>query len=503
MNDPILWSLIAIQVAMGAFDTLVHHEGTERLAWRPSQRRELQLHGVRNAFYALIFLAFAWIEPHGVWSMILGGILIVEILITLWDFVEEDMTRKLPGTERVNHTLLALNYGAILALAVPILWTWAQMPTALQPTSYGWWSIFATLSALGVGLFSVRDLLAAKRSDRLMQGGAAQLVDALPPRQKLLVTGGTGFIGARLVEALVAAGHDVTVLTRSMRSAEVLAHPVRIITSLDSIHAADRFDAIVNLAGEPIANGFWTQAKRARILNSRVEMTRALDALIDRLDVKPRVVVSGSAVGFYGLQGDDALTEDAQPEPAFVHDVCRAWENSAAPIARHGVRVVLLRTGLVMGVEGGLLARLLTVFEFGGGGVLGSGRQWMPWIAHDDMIRVIAFSIADETLHGPVNAVAPNPVRNAEFTQALAQALHRPAFFRGPAWAIGLLGDLGRETMLAGQRVVPEKLVAHGFVFQDDTIAPMLARITGARMPDKVGVQRDAGSQARAKVSEV
>lgn len=488
MNDPILWSLISIQVAMGAFDTLVHHEGTERLAWRPSQRRELQLHGVRNFFYMVIFLSFAWLEPHGVWTVTLGGILIFEVLITLWDFVEEDMTRKLPGTERINHTLLALNYGAILALAAPVLWSWALMPTSLSPVSYGWWSIFATVSAAGVGLFSVRDLLAARRSDRLDRGDPARLVQALSPRQKVLITGGTGFIGARFVQALVAADHDVTVLTRNFRKAESLTHPVRLITDLAAINSADHYDAIVNLAGDPVANGLWTARKRSRIIDSRVQMTRALDNLIARLEVKPRVVISGSAVGYYGLRGDSELTEDAAPSPAFVHEVCREWEKSAAMIARQGVRVVTLRIGLVLGVDGGMLARLLTPFEFGGGGTMGDGRQWMTWIEHDDMIRVIAFAIADDALVGPVNATAPNPVRNTEFTQSLAKALHRPAILRFPAWLIGLLGDMGRETMLSGQRVIPAKLTLHGFTFEHETMLPMLAKITGSGNWDRRSV---------------
>jgi len=214
MDNPILWSLISVQVFMGAFDTLVHHEGTERLAWRASQKHELRLHGVRNFFYAVIFMSFAWLEPHGVFTMILSGILAVEVLITLWDFVEEDMTRKLPATERINHTLLALNYGAILALAAPHLWEWAFLPSALIPVSYGWWSVMATVSAIGVGVFSARDLLAAARSERLDRGDPAKLVEGLKPRQHVLVTGGTGFIGRRLVEALVAARHHVTVLTR-------------------------------------------------------------------------------------------------------------------------------------------------------------------------------------------------------------------------------------------------------------------------------------------------
>jgi len=366
------------------------------------------------------------------------------------------------------------------------------MPSALLPANYGWWSVFATLSALGVGVFSLRDLLAARRSDRLDRGDPARLVDALPPRQKLLITGGTGFIGTRLVAALVSAGHDVTVLTRSVRNAEDLTHPVRLITDLDMVHADDQFDAIINLAGEPVASSLWTTQKRNRIIASRVKMTEALDALVARLHVKPRVVISGSAVGYYGLRDDEILTEEAVGQPAFVHDVCNSWEASARPIERHGVRVVILRIGLVLGVEGGLLAKFLTPVEFGGGAVLGSGQQWMPWIGYDDMIRVIAFALATDDLDGPVNAVAPEPVRNVEFTHALARALHRPVLLRIPRWVIGLLGDMGRETMLGGQRVVPQKLTQHGFVFEHTQIGPMLAEITGS---DRVGntVQTEGG----------
>ena len=278
----------------------------------------------------------------------------------------------------------------------------------------------------------------------------------------------------------MAGGHDVTVLTRDLRKVDVLAHPVRVIDSLDRVHSADRFDAIVNLAGDAVASGLWTAKKRARIVDSRVDMTRALDALIGRLDVKPGVFINGSAVGYYGLHGDDILAEDAEPNPAFVHDVCRAWEDAAAPIARHGVRVVVLRIGLVLGVDGGMLAKLLTPFEFGAGGRMGDGQQWMPWIEHSDMVRVIAFAIASD-IEGPVNATAPIPVRNATFTADLAAALHRPVFLRFPAWLLGLLGDMGRETMLGGQRVVPVKLLDAGFHFDHDTLGPMLSQITGAK----------------------
>lgn len=489
MDNPLLWTLISIQIFMGAFDTLVHHEGSERLAWRPSQKTELRLHGVRNFFYAVIFLCFGWLEPHGAFTVTLAAILLAEVLITLWDFVEEDMTRKLPWTERINHTLLALNYGAILALAAPVLWQWSFLPTALVPVSYGWWSVLATVSAVGVGLFSARDLLAAARSDRLDRGNPADPVSSLPPRQSILITGGTGFIGRRLVQALVAAGHFVTVLTRDPRKADGLAHPVRVITSLNQVHDTERFDAIVNLAGDPIANGLWTRKKRARIIRSRVGMTEAVHALVRRLKHKPQCLINGSAIGWYGLRGDETLTEEAASAPAFVHEVCDTWEQAANRIAEEDVRVVVLRIGLVFGVDGGMLASLLTPFEFGGGGVLGSGRQWMSWIEHDDLIRVIARAISDDGLRGIVNATAPEPVRNADFTRALARALHRPAFLRFPGWLLSsVLGDMGRETMLAGQRVLPARLLAAGFVFRHPRLEPMLRSITGA----KVSIPRKA-----------
>lgn len=481
MDDPILWSLISVQVCMGAFDTIVHHEGTERLAWRASQKRELYLHGVRNLFYAIIFLCFAWLEPHGVFTMILAGILALEVLITLWDFVEEDMTRKLPATERVNHTLLALNYGAILALAAPYLWQWAFLPSALIPVSYGWWSVMATLSALGVGLFSARDLAAAARSDRLDRGDPAVLVAGLKPRRHVLITGGTGFIGTRLVQALVAGRHHVTVLTRDPRKADTLAHPVRVISHLEMIDDGARFDAIVNLAGEPVAGGLWTRARRRRIIASRVDMTRDVIALIARLDHQPDCLINGSAVGWYGLHHDAELTEEATANPGFLHDICDAWEQAAAPAVQHNTRLVLLRIGLVLGVDGGMLAKLLTPFEFGFGGRMGDGRQWMPWIEQDDLIRVIVFAIANPVVSGPINAVAPHPVRNRDFTQLLAAALHRPALLTFPAWLLGtVLGDMGRETMLGGQRVIPAALVRHGFVFGHESLGPMLGRITGS-----------------------
>ncbi|WP_306141688.1 TIGR01777 family oxidoreductase [Roseibium sp. MMSF_3412] len=489
MTDPFLWTLISIQIAMGLFDTLFHHELTERLAWRASQKLELRLHGVRNFFYGVIFITFAWAEPHGIFAAALALLLLIEVLITLWDFVEEDLSRKLPWTERINHTLLTLNYGAILTLLTPVLWQWIQQPTAVILVSYGWWSVMASLAAFGVAVFAARDLLAAARSERLSRGNPADLVSVLPPHRHILVTGGTGFVGSRLVEALVSAGHYVTVLTRDPRKADSLRHPVRVISNLDQIGNHERFDTLVNLAGDPIANGFWTAKKRARIIRSRVGTTEALEALVARLDHKPDCLISGSAIGWYGPRGDEVVTEKSEPAAAFTQEVCARWEQAATKIERMNVRVVRLRMGLVLGVDGGMLAQLLTPFEFGGGARLGDGRQWMSWIEQDDLIRVIALAIADTALNGPLNATAPCPVRNDEFTRALGKALNRPAILSVPAWALRwALGDMARETMLVSQRVIPKKLIDHGFEFHHSEIAPMLRKITGGRAntPGKV-----------------
>src|ERR1700732_3345795 len=209
MTSSFLWTLITIQIAMGACDTFYHHEMTERLAGRASQRHELKLHGVRNLLYALLFLTLGWLEVHGFWAMIVIAVLVAELVITLMDFVEEDMSRKLPASERINHTLLALNYGAILVLLMPMLIEWAIRHRAFQSADHGPWSILATISAIGVGICGVRDFAASKRLARLHSAPVAGLASGLPGRQTILVTGATGFIGSRLVAGLPDAGPQV------------------------------------------------------------------------------------------------------------------------------------------------------------------------------------------------------------------------------------------------------------------------------------------------------
>jgi uncharacterized protein len=468
---PLLWTLVAIQIAMGAFDTFYHHEFTERLAWRPSQRHELRLHAVRNGLYALLFLVLGWLEVFGIWAVLIVAVLAAEIVITLMDFVEEDLSRKLPASERINHTLLAINYGTILALLLPVLIGWALRPGGIKLVDAGCIGVAATVAAAGAGLFGVRDFAASRRLARMTCVPARELVDRLSERQTVLVTGATGFIGSRLVAALAAGGHQVIALVRNPAKLEMLPPPVTVITSLDQLASDAHIDAIVNLAGEPIGNGLWTDVKRRRILESRIKMTNDVIGLIARLNRKPAVLVSGSAVGWYGLWQDQPLTESAKSHACFSHELCDAWEAAARRAATHGVRVVCLRIGLVLGTDGGFITRMLTPFEFGLGGPLGSGRQWMSWIERDDLVRLIAYVIDKADLVGPVNATAPIPVTNATFTEELARRLHRPAVLRVPSRLLRRIGgDFANELLLGGQRVLPNRALSSGFVFRYQTL---------------------------------
>jgi len=489
MYSPLLATLIALQIVCGTFDMLFHHEATERLAWRSAQKRELQLHGVRNLIYAGLFLCLAWLQPQGFYAAALIAVLAVEVVITLWDFLEEDRTRKLPQSERVLHALLALNYGAILALLLPELAAWAGNPNTVAFADHGLWSLFLTLAAAGVALFGLRDMAAARRLERLPVTPVQDLIGVQEAPKRILVTGGTGFVGRRLVAALVAAGHDVTVMTRDPKKATDLPTPLRIVTDFTEIADEAPLDAIVHLAGEPVVGGLWTKARRERIHASRFGLTRRLVDWLATRKQKPAVLVSASAVGWYGLRGDEVLTESATAQVCFTQEVCVRWEQEARKAEHLGLRVVRLRIGLVLGRDGGLLASLLPSFEFGLGARLGNGQQWMSWIERDDLVRLVLTALSDTRYEGVVNATAPNPVRNAVFTQLVARALGRPAFLTLPAPLLRLAaGELAKEVLLGGQRVVPAKAEAAGFAFRYATLASALESILGAKLASEIGL---------------
>ena len=280
----------------------------------------------------------------------------------------------------------------------------------------------------------------------------------------IAITGASGFIGRRLAEQMRAQGHGVRAVS------------LRGELNRDSLLGCD---AVVHLAGEPVAQR-WTQAARRRILESRVHGTRALVAAMAHLEHKPEVLVSASAVGYYGSRGGEILTESSPPSGDFLGKVAAAWESEASEAGRLGVRVVTLRIGVVLGPSGGALARMLLPFRLGLGGRLGSGRQWMSWIHLEDLIALILFAVRTPRLSGPVNAVAPYPVTNAEFTRALAGALHRAAIFPVPPFALKLLFGEMAEILLGGQRVLPEAAQHAGFQFRYVDLAPALADALGS-----------------------
>ena len=295
----------------------------------------------------------------------------------------------------------------------------------------------------------------------------AELAEVLGSRQEVLVTGGTGFVGSRLVAALAAAGHSVTVLSRKTVGSTRLPAGVKLVTSLDAIPADARINAVVNLAGEPLANGLWTKAKRARIIGSRIDVTEACLELIERLTVRPDVFISASAIGWYGLRRDEELTEASSGTDCFSRQVCVAIEAAASKAEALGLRTVRLRIGLVLAAEGGLLGRMVLPFKLGLGGPFGRGRHWMSWIHRDDLVRLICHCIANSALSGPVNGTAPAPVRNRDFTRALGKALHRPALLPVPALPLEwVLGDFAKELLLGGQRVLPEAALNSGFTYR-------------------------------------
>jgi len=277
----------------------------------------------------------------------------------------------------------------------------------------------------------------------------------------VLITGGTGFIGRELCKALFMAGHPVTVLTRD--TAPPPLPGVRLIGQLD---AAQGIDAVVNLAGEPLAAGRWNDARKQAFRDSRIGTTQKLLSWIDSLAKRPRVLVSGSAIGYYGASDDSLLNESAPPGEDFAAMLCRDWETEAFKARALGLRVCTLRTGIVLATDGGALAKMLPPFNLGMGGPMGSGEQWMSWVRRCDLVQLILWLLHNEAASGAYNGTAPQPVTNREFARTLGAVLHRPAVLTTPAFALKLLfGEMAESLLLTGQRVVPSKAEAEGFVF--------------------------------------
>lgn len=296
--------------------------------------------------------------------------------------------------------------------------------------------------------------------------------------KNILVTGGTGFLGRALVGTWLAQGHRLTVLSRNPLIASHLLPPqVHTIADLNLLPAAGHFDAIVNLAGEPIFDGRWSESRKKQIRDSRIILTNKLVSYIADRPVKPEVLISGSAIGVYGNQGDNILTENSHEEIDFAQQLCADWENTALEAENSGVRVCRIRTGLVLDNGGGLLAKMLPAFKLGLGGRLGDGKQWMSWIHRRDWLAIVDLLLNNPELRGAFNATAPHPVTNSEFTACLAKQLRRPALLPIPASALKLLLGEMSELVLGSQRVIPKRLLDQGFEFQFPTLESALQQI--------------------------
>lgn len=297
---------------------------------------------------------------------------------------------------------------------------------------------------------------------------------------RVLISGSRGLIGSALVPFLTAQGHAVTRLVRGPARPGGTEIPWGPTESKLDPGMLEGHDAVVHLAGENLAAGRWTPERKAELVDSRAKGTRLLAETLAALAHQPKVLVCASAVGYYGDRGDEILTEESSLGHGFLAELCREWEAASAPAAEKGIRAVHLRFGVVLSPVGGALKKMLLPFRLGVGGRLGSGRQYMSWIVLDDVLPVILRALTDDALEGPVNAVAPSPVTNLDFTKTLGHVLARPTIFPVPAFALRMVfGEMADETLLASNRVQPAKLLARGFTFSHPELEGALRHVLG------------------------
>jgi uncharacterized protein (TIGR01777 family) len=292
----------------------------------------------------------------------------------------------------------------------------------------------------------------------------------------LLITGGTGFIGSALCTRLLDEKHSIVVLSRHP---ETIKLPIKAVSSLEQLTDDDIFNVVINLAGEPIADKRWSDQRKNRIYASRIVTTETLIAYLKKSINKPKLLISGSAIGYYGIDGtDDIIDENSGNDDSFSSELCQKWETAALKAESLGIRTCLLRTGIVLGKNGGALSKMLPPFKMGLGGKIGHGKQWMSWIHLDDLVGIIVYCINNDNLKGPINGTSPNPVINQVFTKTLGLALKRPTIFPMPKAVIKLLmGQMGEELLLVGKRILPQKVLDAGYNFKYKTLEEALKNI--------------------------
>ncbi len=467
--------LMAIQGVLGAMDTIYHHELTEALPQRNSARKELSIHSIRSTIYAVLFFGLSAWTWSGVWAWVLIFLFSVEIVLTLWDFVVEDKTRLLPPTERVMHTILAINGGAFIALLALNIPVWLAGPSEFIWAPHGYLSVFLMICGVGVGLSGIRDGFAAYQLGKSTQvdNGLADIQIA-NPHENVLVTGATGFIGQKLVESLLQNKCQLTIVSRNPKQAAwTFDGRVRVVKSMSELPADYSVDLIINLAGARILGPRWSAKRKKVLVNSRVDLTNSIVKWIASAEKKPRLLLSASAIGFYGIQaqGDDTeLNEKSSSQSIFMSEICQQWEASAQRAVDYGVAVKCLRFGLVLGRQGALPMMMIPI-KLGMGGPLGGGKQWFSWIHINDLLCGMAHlsqgcsAQTEKSEFAVYNFTAPETVRQNEFSKTAGQVVHRPSFMPTPGIIMRLLLGEQSDLLLEGQRVVPEKLLKEGFVF--------------------------------------
>jgi uncharacterized protein (TIGR01777 family) len=410
----------------------------------------------------------AHLQFGGAWASVIALLFMLEITLTLCDFVVEDRSRKLPALERMMHTVLAVNGGAFFALYCVQLTQWASFPTGLGAIDLGWKGWVLTLFAMGATASGIRDGLAVLRMQRDGKRSNPFVGAAF---KRVLVTGGTGFIGGTLVNQLLDAGHSVSVLTRDpLKAAYLFDGRARCMRSLGKLDLDETFDVVINLAGAPVVGPRWGPQRQAELIASRVGTTEALMTWLRHARHKPALWIQGSAIGYYGVcDTSESLDEQASKGDGFMAELCARWEAAAQPAAQFGVRQVVLRLGVVFG-PGGALLPMLIPFRLGFGGRMGDGQQIMSWVHRDDVLQVIARSLHDESLRGTYNVVAPETVSQTVFAESVGKVLKRPVWFHIPAALVRALAGEMAQLFFDGQHVVSRRLSEADYTFRYPTL---------------------------------
>jgi len=292
----------------------------------------------------------------------------------------------------------------------------------------------------------------------------------------ILITGGTGFIGSALCSRLLEENNKIVILSRHP---EKIKPPIKAITDLNDLKDSEIFDVVINLSGEPIANKRWSDKQKHQIFSSRIDITEKLISYFEKSENKPKLFISGSAIGYYGIdKSDNSIEEKETGDNSFSSKLCQKWEVTALKAEKLGIRTCLLRTGIVLGKNGGALSKMLLPFKMCLGGRIGNGKQWMSWVHIDDLVGIILYCISHDNLKGAINGTSPNPVTNQVFTKTLGMIIKRPTIFPMPTIVVKLLmGEMGEELLLAGKKIVPKKALDAGYNFKYKTLEEALINV--------------------------